>query len=329
MMLRSLVCALPWLIVASLALAEVPRGWLAEWPRTDFTRTAVDLDEIMSGGPPKDGIPAIDDPRFAAVDAVSDDLAPSEPVMSVTLGGDARAYPLRVLMWHEIVNDTVGGLPLAITYCPLCNSGIVFERTVDGEVTTFGTTGKLRHSDLVMYDRATESWWQQFEGRAIVGARTGTDLERVPARLEAFADFARRHPDGRVLVPSNPAARDYGRNPYVGYDTAPRPFLFDGSYDGPGSPLMRVVAIEDADRAFSLPLVRRDGEITHGAYVIRWRPGQNSALDAAEIARGRDIGTVTVQRRHADGRLEDAVYDVPFAFAFRAFHPDRPILHTE
>jgi hypothetical protein len=302
---------------------------VAEWPRTDFSRSIVDFAEIMSGGPPKDGIPAIDQPRFAAVDAVAGDLAPSEPVMSVAIAGDARAYPLRVLMWHEIVNDTVGGVPVAVTYCPLCNSGIVFARTVEGATTTFGTTGKLRHSDLVMYDRASESWWQQFEGRAIVGARTGTELERVPARLEAFADFARRHPAGGVLVPANARARPYGRNPYAGYDTVPRPFLFDGTYDGPGSPLMRVVAIAGADRAFSLELVRAAGEIAHGAHVIRWRPGQNSALDTAEIAQGRDVGTVTVQRRLDDGRLQDAVYDVPFAFAFRAFHPDRPIVHSE
>ncbi len=331
-MLRSLACALPWLVGATLAAAaasDVPRSWLAEWPATDFSEAAVDLDAIMSGGPPKDGIPAIDDPAFGPVEAVAGNLAATEPVISVAVAGDARAYPLRVLMWHEIVNDTVGAMPIAVTYCPLCNSGIVFERTVAGEVTTFGTTGKLRHSDLVMYDRATESWWQQFEGRAIVGERTGVELERVPARLEAFADFAARHPDGRVLVPGDARARRYGRNPYVGYDTAPRPFLFDGTYDGPGSPLMRVVAIAGADRAFSLDLVRQAGELAHGPYVIRWRPGQNSALDATAIARGRDVGTVTVARRGADGRLEDAVYDVPFAFAFRAFHPDRPILHTE
>ncbi len=329
MALRSLVLAIPWLVLAGIAAADTPAGWREAWPRTDFTSALVDFTEIRSGGPPKDGIPSIDEPSFVGVPAAAQDLAATEPVMSVTIEGDARAYPLRVLMWHEIVNDTVGGVPVAVTYCPLCNSGVVFERTLAGEVTTFGTTGKLRNSDLVMYDRATESWWQQFEGRAIVGERAGAELDRVPARLEAFADFAERHPDGRVLVPTDPRARSYGRNPYVGYDSASRPFLFDGSYDGPGSPLMRVVAIEGADRAFSLELVRQQGALEHGPFVIRWRAGQNSALDTPEIAQGRDVGSVTVQRRVAAGRFEDAVYDVPFAFAFKAFRPDTPIMHTD
>ena len=148
-------------------------------------------------------------------------------------------------------------------------------------------------------------------------------------RLEAFAACAECQPARRVLTPSNPQARGYGRNPYVGYDTAPRPFLFDGRYDGPASPLMRLVASDGGDRAFSLDLMRQKKEITQRAYVVRWRPGRNWALDAAEIARGRDVGTVTVQRRLEGGRLEDAVYDVVFGFAFRAFRPDRPIVHTE
>jgi hypothetical protein len=178
--------------------------------------------------------------------------------------------------------------------------------------------------------RATESWWQQFEGRAIVGERAGTQLDRLPVGLESLAEFQRRHPGGQVLVPPDDRRRDYGRNPYVGYDTAPRPFLFDGSYDGPGSPIMRVVAIEGADRAWSLELVRRQGVVEHGDWVIRWQPGQSSALDAARIADGRDIGTVTVEHAAGDRRpVEPPVYDVPFAFAFRAFHPDTPIVHAD
>ncbi len=325
----ALALALPLLVGATPAPAEVPASWAREWPTTDFSRTIVDLGEIRGGGPPKDGIPSIDAPRFVAVGEIAGDLEPGEPVMSVVLGDDARAYPLRILMWHEIVNDTVNGVPIAVTYCPLCNSGVVFERTVAGTPTTFGTTGKLRHSDLVMYDRASESWWQQFDGRAIVGERVGTELERLPARLEAFAEFADRHPRGAVLVPTDARARDYGRNPYVGYDSAPRPFLFDGSYDGPGSPLMRVVAVEGLDRAYSLELVRAAGAVVDEPFVIRWRPGQRSALDTARIAEGRDVGTVTVQRQRADGTLEDVVYDVPFAFALRAFRPELPIHHAD
>lgn len=326
------------LLVALLALAGPgaadPARWAAEWPRTDFDRAAVGLSEIISGGPPKDGIPAIDDPVFVPVAEAAADHAPVEPVMSLAVAGDARAYPLRVLLWHEIVNDTVGGLPLAVTFCPLCNSGAVFERVVDGAVTTFGTTGKLRHSDLVMYDRLSESWWQQFEGRAIVGARVGAVLARVPARLESFAEFAARHPEGRVLVPDDPRRRDYGRNPYVGYDGSARPFLYRGDYDGPGSPLMRVVAVPGRAEAWSFALLRKLGEVAVDDLVIRWRPGQASALDAASVPEGRDVGGVTVQRRGdqrhgGDCALTDIAHDAPFAFAFRAFNPGATIHHVD
>lgn len=326
-MARIFAIFLAVLLHASLVSAEAPRGWQSEWPNTDFDQTAVEFREIFSGGPPKDGIPAIDDPSFAPAGKAAKSLQPNEPVLSMALAGDARAYPLRILIWHEIVNDVVGAIPVAITYCPLCNSGIVFERTVAGEVTTFGTTGKLRNSDLVMYDRATESWWQQFEGRAIIGERLGTRLKRVPARLESVADYLDRHPDGRILIPANKGWRDYGRNPYRGYDTSATPFLYDGTYDGPGRPLMRVVAV--GDRAWSLAYLRSRGTVEDDGLVLSWTPGQASALDTARIADGRDVGTVIVQERGADGALQDVSYDVPFAFAFRAFHPEAEIVHTQ
>ncbi|MEQ8193857.1 MAG: DUF3179 domain-containing (seleno)protein, partial [Rhodospirillales bacterium] len=153
--------------------------WQEKWPKTDFSRTKIDLSEIISGGPPKDGIPSIDRPRFTPLGNAGN-LAPTEPVIGLIVNGDARAYPLRILMWHEIVNDEVGGVPVAVTYCPLCNSAIVFKRTVQNRVLSFGTTGLLRHSDLVMYDRQTESWWQQFTGDAIVGKLTGQELQMLP-----------------------------------------------------------------------------------------------------------------------------------------------------
>ncbi|MGM0584862.1 MAG: DUF3179 domain-containing protein [Pseudomonadota bacterium] len=314
----------------ALAFAQAaPESWLREWPRTDFSNSLVAFEEIFSGGPPKDGIPSIDAPRFDPVAEGRARHADREPVMSVEIDGDARAYPLSILVWHEIVNDTVGGVPVAVTFCPLCNSGVVFSREVDGVETTFGTTGKLRRSDLVMYDRATESWWQQFEGRAILGARAGTELERLPHRLENVADFAERRPGGRILRPPEPATRPYGRNPYAGYDQSARPMLYRGAYDGPGRPLMRVVAVKGRDEAWSLPLLRERGVIRDGDLEIAWRPGQASALDAGRIAEGRDVGSVTVRRRGADGVWRDAVHDIPFAFAFRAFRPDAPIRHLD
>ncbi len=302
------------------ALAN-PNIWRGEWPDTDFTKHSVDLGEIMSGGPPKDGIPSIDDPKFVAV-AESEDLLPREPVIGLTVNGESRAYPLRILTWHEIVNDVIGGVPVAVTYCPLCNAAIVFDRRVEGRVLEFGTTGKLRRSDLVMYDRTTESWWQQFLGEAIVGELTGTRLEMLPARLESWERFSKRHPDGQVQVPNNPNMRSYGNNPYSGYDSARRPFLYRGDYPEGIAPMAYVVAV--GDEAWSLDLLREKGRIESGDLVLTWEAGKASALDTRAIPEGRDIGNVVAQRQGAAGP-EDVVYDLTFAFVFHAFRPDGTI----
>lgn len=313
-----------------------PARWRSEWPRTDFSKHGVPFSEIRSGGPPKDGIPSIDAPRFERLERGKVQgwiarLGDNEPVIALSIGGDARAYPLRVLIWHEIANDTVGGTPVAVTYCPLCNTALVFERVVNGRVLDFGTTGKLRHSDLVMYDRQTESWWQQFTGEAIVGAMTGSQLRLFPSRLESFARFRQRFPNGLVLVPNNPNARNYGANPYVGYDaTGKRPFLYDGSLPDGIEPMERVVAIEIAPgrhEAWSLALLQRRGAIETGDLLLKWEAGQASALDKRSISAGRDVGNVVVQRKQGND-LVDVPYDVTFAFAFHAFRPNS-VIHKD
>ncbi len=307
------------------AVQASPEFWKFEWPKTDFTKHSIRYDEIMSGGPPKDGIPSIDDPQFKPASEI-DDIAPTEPVVGVTLGGETRAYPLRILMWHEIVNDTVGGVPVSVTFCPLCNAAVVFDRRVGKRVLDFGTTGKLRHSDLVMYDRQTESWWQQFTGEAIVGELLGTKLKFVPARLESFANFVKRAPDGLVQVPTVPGMRRYGANPYGGYDSSSRPFLYRGRMPKNVAPLSRVVAIEGESRAWSLDYLRNKRRVElDGGLVITWEPGQNSALDSGVIAEGADVGNVLVRRKKGD-EMEDVVYRVDFAFAYHAFNPDHPIV---
>jgi hypothetical protein len=306
------------------AASANPESWREEWTITDFTKTSVDFSEIMSGGPPKDGIPPIDNPIFKPI-AEIDDLPDTEPVIGITIEGKSKAYPLRVLMWHEIVNDELGGVPIAVTFCPLCNAAIVFDRRVNDEVLDFGTTGKLRNSDLVMYDRQTESWWQQFTGTAIVGDMLGTELKVLTARLESFRKFKQRTSDGQVLVPNHERLRRYGANPYVGYDSAGAPFLYRGEYPENISPLDRVVTVDGT--AYWLHLVKTRGRMEiEGGIVITWEPGQNSALDTPIIAEGLDVGNVTVQRKDANGNWQDIPYGVDFAFAFYAFHPDRPII---
>ena len=297
-----------------------PQIWAATWPNTDFSKSSVDFDEILWGGVPKDGIRSIENPRFVAASDVTD-LAETEPVIGLIINGDARAYPLGVLTRHEIANDVVGGIPVAVTYCPLCNSAVVFDRRVAGRILEFGVSGNLRNSDLVMYDRQTESWWQQFLGEAIVGEMTGTQLTMIPARLESFAKFKERAPDGKVLDPSG-----YGVNPYVGYDTRNKPYqFFSGPFPEGIEPMVRVVVVEG--EAWSLPLLSAKGEIRQGDLVLTWTPGQNSALDTRRIAEGRDVGNVVVERLR-DGRTEDIRYDVTFAFVYHAFHPDG-VIHSQ
>ncbi|MBW6467504.1 MAG: DUF3179 domain-containing protein, partial [Brevefilum sp.] len=225
---------------------EPPRGVQNEFPLTDFTTHSVSYDEILSGGPPRDGIPPIDQPNFISVTEADAWLQPVEPVIQLEINQEVKAYPIQILTWHEIVNDSVGGVPVVVTFCPLCNTAIAFERTMGEQVLSFGTTGRLRFSNLIMYDRQTETWWQQATGEGIVGALTGSNLTFVPAAMVAWEEFKGAHPDGVVLSRETGFNRTYGRNPYVGYDDVNRPpFLYQGPQT-PGElpPVARVLALE-------------------------------------------------------------------------------------
>jgi len=320
--------AIAFLASGLMPASAMPDSWKNfGWADTDFSKTSVDYKEILSGGPPKDGIPSIDNPVFKNVPEISD-LTDTEPVVGLEINGDARAYPLRVLMWHEIVNDIVGGVPVSITFCPLCNTALVFERKIDGKLYDFGTTGKLRISNLIMYDRQTQSWWQQYNGEAIVGEMTGTTLKGVPARLEGYSKFAERFPNGKVLVPNNPNMRDYGRNPYAGYDTMARPFLYGGELPTDINPMARVVTVkvDGKDKAVSLLHLRDVGKIMLGDIEISWVKGRNSSLDTSRISRGREVGNVVARRIGADGSKTEVIYSLTFAFVYRAFDPDGVII---
>lgn len=301
---------------ASQAFAS-PEFWVHEWPNTDFETTSVESwVEILSGGPPKDGIPALTDPDFHAV-ADEDKLSDREPVITVEIEGTApRAYPIRYLTWHEIVNDTIGGIPVAVTFCPLCNSGITFDRRTPAGTLNFGVSGKLRNSDMIMFDRETESWWQQAIGEAIVGKLTGTELQTLPSWMESWEKFRDRNPDGMVM--DQPSfRRNYGSNPYVQYDSLFRPFLFSGELPPHDIPaLVRVVRV--GDRAWPMTRLAEEGTVTEAGITLSWAAGQASALDDADIAEGKDVGNVRVR----DAAGNDVAHDVLFAFAFHAFWPE-------
>lgn len=293
-----------------------PSGATREFS-TDFSIHSIPYTEILSGGPQKDGIPAIDSPEFISVEGANEWLAEEEPVILVQVGEDNRAYPLQIITWHEIVNDVVGDLPLTITFCPLCNTAVAFERTVNGEILDFGTTGRLRYSNLIMYDRQTETWWQQAGGNAIVGELTGTQLTFYPAAVIPWSDFKEYHPTGLVLSRDTGHPRPYGSNPYSGYDNINNyPFL----YDGPTTPdtlrpIERVLLVELNGESVTYPFLLLEelhviqDEIGGVEIVIIWEPGTASALDTPEIKSGRDVGSANVYERSVDGSTLDFEFD--------------------
>jgi hypothetical protein len=274
-----------------------------------FPTALVPRDRIVSGGPPPDGIPSIDDPDFESVAEV-DWIGDREPVLVLDLDGHTKVYPLQVLMWHEIVNDEISGRPVTVTYCPLCNTGIAYDRTVDARVLDFGVSGSLYQSAMVMYDRQTESLWSHFTAQAIVGALTGTRLDVVPVATVAWSDFRAAHPDGLVLSRDTGFDRNYGRNPYVGYDDPDDfPFLFEGEVDGRLAVKERVVGIRDDEQGIAVRLAELERakvmEVALGdRHLVVWvKPGTASSLDAASVAGGRDVGATGVFSRELDGRL--------------------------
>jgi len=285
----------------------ISNSWEQEFS-TDFNVHSVPYSQILSGGPRKDGIPAVDDPKFVSVTEADEWLKPVEPIVFVQVGEETRAYPIQILMWHEIVNDTVNDLPLTVTFCPLCNTAIAFQRMIDDRILDFGTTGRLRYSNLIMYDRQTETWWQQANGEAIAGELTGKLLDFYPATIIAWEDFKINYPQGKVLSRETGNSRSYGNNPYAGYDNVnSSPFLYDGPLTPDKLlPMTRVITVDLDDEAVAYPYdVLEDKKVINDRVagheiVIFWDSGTASALDAGDVAGGRDVGAATAFSRILD-----------------------------
>jgi hypothetical protein len=183
-------------------------------------KNIVPLDQIVSGGPPPDGISSIDNPKFISVQGAEEFLEDSDLIVGLNIKRDIRAYPLQILVWHEIVNDKVGETQVAVTYCPLCFTNQVFNRTMNnGQILEFGTSGKLYNSNLVMYDRTSKSLWSQAMSQAIVGKHTGVKLERIPFDIAYWKDWKQLYPDSKVLSRDTGSSRPYGVDPYGDYYT--------------------------------------------------------------------------------------------------------------
>lgn len=288
---------------------DAPSRILGSQWATDFSRRTVEYEDILSGGPPKDGIPSIDDPQFESVVDAQEWISDRDPVIVFQHDDVQRAYPLAILIWHEIVNDVVGELPVTVTFCPLCNASIVFDRNFDGEILDFGTTGLLRNSDLVMYDRQSETWWQQFIGQGIIGKHAGRQLTFLPSQVLSFADFAAEFPEGQVLAcPDLP--RSYGANPYTQYDSiSGRPFLYTGELDERLPATERVVGVDLGGAIMAYPFSELSNvgvvndELDGASLVVFHKDGTASALDERQISQGKDVGSVGVFDRNLDGQV--------------------------
>lgn len=269
-----------------------------------FPPPLVDPLDIVSGGPPPDGIPPIDNPIFITqAEAESFISGSDEAVVVVEIKGEAKAYPISILIWHEIVNDEIGGVPVTVTYCPLCNSALAFDRRLGDRVLDFGTSGRLYQSALVMYDRQTESLWAHFTGQGIVGHFAGAQLDLIPAQTLSIGQYAELHPDGLVLSTDTGYSRNYGTNPYVGYDnetSEPISGFISQPIDERLASKRRVVGVVDeaGPIAITLSTLSEPGVLhidTEGRNLVLFhRSGLASSLDENLVAEGDDVGQTGV-----------------------------------
>ncbi len=296
----------------SSALKRVTSSWNTNW-----NKHTIPYDELLSGGPPRDGIPAIDNPSFVKASVAKKWIHDNEPVVFVKINNEVKAYPIQILIWHEIVNDTLGNKKISVTFCPLCNSTIVFDRNLDGKLYDFGTSGLLRNSDLVMYDRQSESLWQQFTGDAIIGDLAGKTLTMLPSSMISFKDYYSTYANGLVLSKDTGHHREYGLNPYVGYDDINNsPFLYNNPIDKRLKPMQRVVTIskKNLSKAYTYRILKEKkviNDIFAGKNLaVFHKSGTVSALDKRSITKSKDVGTTAVFSSNLEGEILSFKYDL-------------------
>ena len=299
-------------------IVRLPPDFCRDWPDQDWSRHTVPFGQIIRGCGARDCIVALDAPgavstdgpygvaRFAPLDEV--DYAGNLPIGVLRVGEVVRGYPLHVLTFHEIVNDVVDGVPVVASFCPLCNTVLAFDRRVDGEVLDFGVSGNLRHSDLIMWDRQTETWWQQATGEGIVGRHAGVLLRALSMSVISFGDFKRAFPDADILTEETDFSYLYGNNPFPNYDSSAVPRFFMWRPDSRLPALERVVALSGEGLAIAVPyatlteVALATVDLAGKQVVVFWAPGTLSALDKVEIAASRDIGSAAAYLPEVDGR---------------------------
>jgi hypothetical protein len=289
-----------------LAPEEIDRGIKVT---EDGVKFLVNPNKIVSGGPPKDGIPSIDNPEFVTVEEADEWIQDNELVLAFIYKDEKRVYPLQIMVWHEIVNDFVAGDPILITYCPLCGSGIAYERTINGEAVEFGTSGKLYNSNLVMYDRKTDSYWAQIGGNAIVGELTGMQLTPISVDTVVWRDWKAAHPDSLVLSQNTGFSRAYGRDPYGNYYEDSTLFFDVENQDNSVHPKTVVFGIE-VDGIFK---AYREDDLEEAGVV-------EDVVNGVKLKVERDSAGIVKITNVDTG--EEIVKERNFWFSWYAFHPD-------
>jgi len=274
----------------------------------DFSKHGIPLDEILSGGPEKDGIPAILKPVFIPADR-ADFLKNDDRVLAFELNGEAKAYPIKILNWHEIVNDTIGGRPILVTYCPLCGTGMAFDPMIEGKRYTFGVSGLLYKSDVLMYDHQTESLWSQIQREAVTGPLTGTRLKLLPLVHTTWGAWRAEHPKTQLLSTDTGYKRDYTRDPYESYARSDRLMFPVGKGDDRLSPKAWVLGIELDGIARAYPF----------SELERSPKSFTDLLGSKRVILSYDRASRTARIRDNEGRELPAV--VAYWFAWAAFHP--------
>ena len=302
---------------SSQVIEETPKGQEIK-VAADGTKYIVDPSKIRGGGPPKDGIPSIDNPKFVSVDEADEWIEGNELILVMEHKGEKRIYPLQIMVWHEIVNDNIAGDPILITYCPLCGSGIAYERTIDGGAVEFGTSGKLYNSNLVMYDRLTDTYWSQIDGVAIVGELTGSELTDISIDTVSWGEYTEfaENRDAQVLSQDTGFSREYGRDPYGNYYTDS--FL--------------IFPVEQEDNRVHAKTVIFGIEVD-GAYTAYRESDLLENSEITDVVNGVNVKVT----READGIVtiinldtqEEIVKERDFWFAWYAFHPETSLYGVE
>lgn len=310
-----MLLALPLLVAPVVTRAAAPDP--AAYNGFDVGAATVPLAAIERGGPPKDGIPAIDNPKF--IPAAQASLQPDDRVLALKRNGIARAYPVRILNWHEVVNDRIGAEPIVVTYCPLCGTGMAFDARVGDRATTFGVSGLLYNSDVLLYDRATQSLWSQIGQTAVAGPRVGTRLNSIPLEHTTWADWRTRNPDSQVLSTATGFVRDYDRDPYAGYEKIER-LMFNVNHRDTRFPLKEwVLGLEVDGVAKAYPFS-----------VLARTAGRSGRFDDTV---GKRTVRIQFDGAHRTARaFDDKDQPLPavmaFWFAWVAFHPDTEVFRA-